>query len=203
MLYYAATTLKTDGAIMVTGSHNPPDYNGFKMVLGGKPFFGERRSATWARMAAAGDVVARDAAARARRSTSPSDYIARLARRLGRRRPCAERGVGQRQRRGRRRAASDWSPRLPGEHTVLNGEIDGRFPAPSSGSDGAGQPRSSSIARGDGARRADIGIALRRRRRPHRRWWTTRARSCSATSCWSCWRATCCARIRAPRSSPT
>ncbi len=33
MLYYAATTLKTDGAVMVTGSHNPPDYNGFKMVL--------------------------------------------------------------------------------------------------------------------------------------------------------------------------
>ena len=42
MLYYAATTLKTDGAVMVTGSHNPPDYNGFKMVLGGKPFFGEQ-----------------------------------------------------------------------------------------------------------------------------------------------------------------
>ena len=41
MLYYAATTLKTDGAMMVTGSHNPPDYNGFKMMLGRKPFFGE------------------------------------------------------------------------------------------------------------------------------------------------------------------
>ncbi len=33
MLYYAATTLKSDGAVMVTGSHNPPDYNGFKMML--------------------------------------------------------------------------------------------------------------------------------------------------------------------------
>src|SRR5437016_3950232 len=41
MLYYAAATLKVDGGIMVTGSHNPPDHNGFKMVLGGKPFFGE------------------------------------------------------------------------------------------------------------------------------------------------------------------
>ena len=40
MLYYAATTLATDGAVMVTGSHNPPDYNGFKMMLGRKPFFG-------------------------------------------------------------------------------------------------------------------------------------------------------------------
>ncbi|HVH81080.1 MAG TPA: phosphomannomutase, partial [Stellaceae bacterium] len=38
MLYYAAATLAVDGGIMVTGSHNPPDHNGFKMVLGGKPF---------------------------------------------------------------------------------------------------------------------------------------------------------------------
>ncbi len=42
MLYYTATTLETDGAVMVTGSHNPPDYNGFKMMLGRKPFFGEQ-----------------------------------------------------------------------------------------------------------------------------------------------------------------
>ena len=41
MLYYAAATLGVDGGIMVTGSHNPPDYNGFKFVLGGKPFYGE------------------------------------------------------------------------------------------------------------------------------------------------------------------
>src|SRR5438128_1805346 len=41
MLYYAAATLGVDGGIMVTGSHNPPDHNGFKMVLGGKAFFGE------------------------------------------------------------------------------------------------------------------------------------------------------------------
>src|SRR5579863_3178273 len=41
MLYYAAATLAVDGGIMVTGSHNPPDHNGFKIVLGGKPFFGE------------------------------------------------------------------------------------------------------------------------------------------------------------------
>ena len=42
MLYFAATTLSTDGAVMVTGSHNPPDYNGFKMMLGSKPFFGQQ-----------------------------------------------------------------------------------------------------------------------------------------------------------------
>ena len=42
MLYYASTKLATDGAVMVTGSHNPADYNGFKMVLAGKPFYGEQ-----------------------------------------------------------------------------------------------------------------------------------------------------------------
>ena len=41
MLYFAAATLKVDGGVMVTGSHNPPDHNGFKMVLGGKPFYAE------------------------------------------------------------------------------------------------------------------------------------------------------------------
>src|ERR1700692_1008548 len=41
MLYYAAATLGVDGGVMVTGSHNPPDHNGFKMVLGGKPFYAE------------------------------------------------------------------------------------------------------------------------------------------------------------------
>src|SRR5258708_33428365 len=37
MLYFAAATLKVDGGIMVTGSHNPPDHNGFKLALGRKP----------------------------------------------------------------------------------------------------------------------------------------------------------------------
>src|SRR5216683_3340579 len=40
MLYFATATLDVDGGIMVTGSHNPSDYNGFKMVLGKKSFFG-------------------------------------------------------------------------------------------------------------------------------------------------------------------
>lgn len=40
MLYYAAATIGVGGGIMITGSHNPPDYNGFKMVLAGRPFFG-------------------------------------------------------------------------------------------------------------------------------------------------------------------
>ena len=40
MLYYAEATLEVDGGIQITGSHNPAEYNGFKMVLQHKPFFG-------------------------------------------------------------------------------------------------------------------------------------------------------------------
>ena len=40
MLYFAASTLCASG-IQVTGSHNPRDYNGFKMVLGGRAIFGD------------------------------------------------------------------------------------------------------------------------------------------------------------------
>jgi phosphomannomutase len=40
MLYFAASTLCTSG-IQVTGSHNPKDYNGFKMVMAGKAIYGE------------------------------------------------------------------------------------------------------------------------------------------------------------------
>ena len=126
LLYFAATTLATDGAIMVTGSHNPPDYNGFKMMLGRKPFFGPQIQQIGT-MAAAGDVVA--AAAGSERAVDISrEYIARLIsdwdggdRRLT---VVWDNGNG---------AAGEMLARLvrdlPGRHVVLNGEIDGRFPA--------------------------------------------------------------------------
>ena len=40
MLYFAASTLASSG-IQVTGSHNPKDYNGFKMVLAGRAIYGD------------------------------------------------------------------------------------------------------------------------------------------------------------------
>jgi phosphomannomutase len=40
MLYFAANTLCSSG-IQVTGSHNPRDYNGFKMVLAGRAIYGD------------------------------------------------------------------------------------------------------------------------------------------------------------------
>ena len=41
MVYFAAYQLHTDCAVMLTGSHNPPDYNGLKMVLAGETLSGE------------------------------------------------------------------------------------------------------------------------------------------------------------------
>ncbi len=41
MLYFSVYNLDCDAGIMVTGSHNPKDHNGFKMMLKNRPFFGE------------------------------------------------------------------------------------------------------------------------------------------------------------------
>ena len=42
MLYYAEASMEdVQGGIQITGSHNPANYNGFKMVFMGRPFFGE------------------------------------------------------------------------------------------------------------------------------------------------------------------
>ena len=40
MLYFATHYLDVDGGIQVTGSHNPADYNGFKLLLNGRSVFG-------------------------------------------------------------------------------------------------------------------------------------------------------------------
>ena len=126
MLYYAATTMETDGAVMVTGSHNPPDYNGFKMMLGRKPFFGQQIAQIGA-LAAAGD-VAPEASGSDRQVDIADDYIARIL---------ADWDGGDRMLKvvwdNGNGAAGDVLENLvaslPGEHIVLNGTVDGRFPA--------------------------------------------------------------------------
>jgi phosphomannomutase/phosphoglucomutase len=45
MVYFATNVLVAQSGIMVTGSHNPPDYNGFKMVLAGEAIYGDAISA--------------------------------------------------------------------------------------------------------------------------------------------------------------
>ena len=49
MLYFAASTLCASG-IQVTGSHNPKDYNGFKMVLAGRAIYGAEIQALYQRI---------------------------------------------------------------------------------------------------------------------------------------------------------
>ena len=41
MVYFGTNVLETRSGIMVTGSHNPPDYNGFKMVMAGEAIYGD------------------------------------------------------------------------------------------------------------------------------------------------------------------
>ncbi len=46
-LYFAVTAPEIDGGVQVTGSHNPPEFNGFKMVLGGEAFHGAEILDLW------------------------------------------------------------------------------------------------------------------------------------------------------------
>ena len=39
-LYYAADVWETDGGVQITGSHNPPEYNGIKMIVGDRSLYG-------------------------------------------------------------------------------------------------------------------------------------------------------------------
>ena len=125
LLYFAAATLPSDGAVMVTGSHNPPDYNGFKMMLGRRAFFGADIQAL-GRMAAEGDVV--DGSGSDRAVDVTEAYIARLMhdwdggdRVLDVVWDSANGAAGE--------VLQRLLKVLPGRHTVLNPEIDGRFPA--------------------------------------------------------------------------
>ena len=155
MLYFASTILKAGGAVMLTGSHNPPDYNGFKMVFSGKPFFG-RQIDEIGRMAAAGDVVA-EAAGSERTMDVSDEYIARLAKDWdGGSRALNvvwDNGNG---------AAGEVLMRLikllPGTHTVLFPEIDGTFP---NHHPDPTVPKNLEALVAEVARRgADLGIAL-------------------------------------------
>lgn len=123
MLYYAEAVLDdVDGGIQITGSHNPANYNGFKMVFQGRPFFGAdiQKLGT---MAAAGDW------AEGAGSTSTLDimdtYVARIAEAAPDKpfRIAWDAGNG---------AAGPVIERLvkllPGEHYLLFTDVDGNFP---------------------------------------------------------------------------
>lgn len=125
MLYFASFTQPADGVVMVTGSHNPPNYNGFKMMLKNKPFFGAQIQDLGAR-AAAGKVVAQAKGSVVETDISEA-YIARLLQDWDGKKTLKivwDNGNG---------AAGDvltkLVEKLPGKHIVLNGKVDGNFPA--------------------------------------------------------------------------
>ncbi len=122
MLYFATYHLAVDGGIQVTGSHNPADYNGFKMLLGGNSVFGAaiqdlgRRAAEGRWSEGAGSVEEADVA---------SAYADRLV----------EDFSGQAYRIGWDAGNGAAGPileqlikRLPGEHHAIFTDVDGSFP---------------------------------------------------------------------------
>ena len=123
MLYYTTVTGGADGGIMVTGSHNPPEHNGFKIMALGKAFYGDdiQDLGTIAEsgnfVAGAGTVDAIDAM---------EEYIARLAADYEGE---AELSVAWDAGNGSAgEAMGHLAARLPGRHVLLNAEIDGTFP---------------------------------------------------------------------------
>lgn len=124
MLYFAVYHLEADGGIQITGSHNPPDYNGFKMMMGKKSFFGADIQKL-GEMAGKGDWEAGQG--KVEKKSILADYAARLLRDV---KPGKKLKVAWDTGNGAVgvsiRAVVD---KLEGEHFVLNETVDGTFPA--------------------------------------------------------------------------
>ncbi len=129
MLYYAeASRDDVDGGIQITGSHNPANYNGFKMVFQGRPFFGEDIQALGAN-AEAGDWAS--GAGSVETHEILDEYIGRLLRGLDGIDPDALAGmrVGWDAGNGAAGPALErLVERLPGQHFCLYTDVDGNFP---------------------------------------------------------------------------
>ena len=123
MLYYAAKTLRAAGGIMVTGSHNPPDHNGFKFVFQGQPFFGEAIAEL--RVIGEGKSLSHGHGTLQERDVSV-DYLNTLVKAYH----GADLNVAWDAGNG---ATGDMmsalTQGLPGKHTLLNARIDGTFPS--------------------------------------------------------------------------
>jgi phosphomannomutase/phosphoglucomutase len=76
VLYYAAHEMGAGSGVMITGSHNPPDYNGFKIMIGGDTLHGEAISNLYERIRA--DDLRAGQGLLTRKNAVP-DYIRRIA----------------------------------------------------------------------------------------------------------------------------
>jgi phosphomannomutase len=122
MLYFAVATLEVQGGIQVTGSHNPADYNGFKLLLNGRSVFGAEIQ-DLGRRAAAGDWSRGQG--KVEEADIVGDYVDALVKGFD----------GKAYRIGWDAGNGAAGPileklvkRLPGEHHTLFTEVDGRFP---------------------------------------------------------------------------
>src|SRR6476659_7683042 len=122
MLYFATHYLDVDGGIQVTGSHNPANYNGFKLLLKGRSVFGEEIQGI-GRRSAAGDW--KDGRGSVEEVDIREAYVNRLL----------EGFSGKPFRIGWDAGNGAAGPildmlvdRLPGHHHVLFSDVDGRFP---------------------------------------------------------------------------
>jgi phosphomannomutase len=123
MMYFAVHHLGADGGMQITGSHNPPDYNGFKMMLGTRPFYG-------AQIQEIGRIAASGAYAEGAGSETAVDvfaaYVDRLIADYRGSRPLSvvwDAGNG-----AAGPAMAALAARLPGRHKCLFADVDGRFP---------------------------------------------------------------------------
>ncbi len=123
LLYFAVKDHMADGGIMITGSHNPSDMNGFKMTLQSGPVYGAQIKEL-ADIAAAGDFE--DGQGSMRETDINDTYVERLLRDININKDVKiawDAGNG---------SAGDvlhkLVKKLPGEHILLYTEIDGDFP---------------------------------------------------------------------------
>lgn len=123
MLYFATYALKAGGGIMITGSHNPPSHNGFKMMLGGKSFYGQQIQELGA-LCAAGDFETGNG--QVIDKPLMTDYVARILQDFNPGKElcvvwdCGNGSTGE--------ALRQTVAQLPGRHVLLFDEIDGTFP---------------------------------------------------------------------------
>lgn len=123
MLQFARIQLRADAAVMVTGSHDPPEYNGFKLNMHG-------RSLTQTEIRQLGDAAARGAFASGDglmlNRPALDSYVERLSGALVLEHPLAvawdasNGAVGA--------VLTKLCTRLPGRHVLLNEMVDGTFP---------------------------------------------------------------------------
>jgi phosphomannomutase len=125
LAYFAIYHRHLDGVVAITGSHNPPEYNGIKMALNDGPVFGDMIRSLGA-MAAKGDVE--NGSGSVTSVDINEDYLNRL--------------VGDYQSHGKKPMKIAWDAgngvvghllkrfvdKLPGEHILLFDDVDGNFP---------------------------------------------------------------------------